>query len=199
MSLILFVIGGGLLTTFLTGQTSYLSGDAYVRVQEEARKAFDNVVRELREAGWETTVPKPSPGLLYVGGGSGTSSQLEFQVALGYNLPSGGCELAPYAGAICWGAQDGSGANRAGWSVRYEVAGKQLLRKVFDAAGAEQTALQRVLANDVDAPNSSFAWDAAASVRTVTITLQILYQNSALPGGSQTTNQLTSRVRLRNS
>src|SRR3989338_2492892 len=51
VSALLMIVGGGLLTTFMTGQTSYLSADAYAQVQQEARRAFDNVVRELREAG----------------------------------------------------------------------------------------------------------------------------------------------------
>ena len=68
---LLLILGVGLLTVFLNGQTSYLSADAYVQVQQESRKAFDNAVQELRSAGNVSL--------------SADAKQLHFQIARGYN------------------------------------------------------------------------------------------------------------------
>ena len=100
VALLFLVVGGALLTTFLTGRTSYLSSDAFVLVQQEARRAFDVMVRELREA-------SASGGCAANATNGGL--QLNFQVAQGYNqagcpntacCPSGNC-----ANAICWGSE----------------------------------------------------------------------------------------------
>ena len=166
----------GLMVMFWTGQTSYVTTDAYLQVQQEARRAFDTMVREVRGAGG-TIVAAPS--------------QLDFQTTLGYNLALAGC----LANQVCWGAKDQGGADHPGWSVRYRVNGAQLLREILDAGGVVQVGT-RVLANYVDAGASSFAWNAGE--RIVTMTFQGRYQNAQLAGGAQTIGPLTARVRLRN-
>ncbi|PIQ83737.1 MAG: hypothetical protein COV75_05870 [Candidatus Omnitrophica bacterium CG11_big_fil_rev_8_21_14_0_20_63_9] len=179
---LLVVLGGGLLATFLTGQASFVTSEAYIQVQQEARRAFDNMVRELREAG--------GAGFPIVGGGG---SQLDFQIALGYNL------AAPCpANQVCWGAQDQNGTNQSGWRVRYRLdnAAGQLLRETLNGGGAVQ-GTARVLANYVN--GVTFAWDAAS--RVVTINLQLRYASGRIAGGSQQMGNptpLTTRVRLRN-
>ena len=114
VSALLLILGGGLLTTLLTGQTSYLSADAYIQVQEEARKAFDNMVRELREAGGPLVSVSPNPP-------AGPGTQLDFQVALGYDLDGGAGAVAgcPDA-AVCWGATDPNGVPHFNWRIRYQ-------------------------------------------------------------------------------
>lgn len=186
---ILLVLGGGLLTTLLSGQLSYLSADAYIQVQEEARKAFSSAVRELREAcGTTIALPQGNPG-----------PQLDFQVALGYDLDGvvAGCPDA----AVCCGARDQQGIRQQGWQVRYRVSGTQLLREVL-SGGAVQNQQTRVLANNVVAAPTSFAWNPAATARAVTVTLQVQRQDPRLPGGGQTIGTtaapLRSQVRLRN-
>ena len=71
---ILALVIGALLVTFLSGQSSYLSMDASIQVQEETRRAFDTMVRELREAGQVLSCVSPS------------CQTLDFKLALGYNL-----------------------------------------------------------------------------------------------------------------
>ena len=177
--LLLLVIGGGLLTVLLIGQTSYISSDAYVQVQQEARKAFDNAVQELRQAGNVSL--------------SADANQLHFQIARGYNTEAA-CQGPA---ATCWGSEaatgewvhlvvtgDGDGVQM----VRCVTAG--VVNPVTDFTGC------RVLANSVKGGTSSFAYDAAN--RVVTLILEFEYRNSALPGGRQTTSPLTARVRLRN-
>ena len=79
-------VAAGLLTVFLSQRTSSLSGDAYVQVQEEARKAFDRAVQDLRQAGNVAV--------------SADAKQLHFQTARGYNTEAV-CQNPP---AICWGS-----------------------------------------------------------------------------------------------
>ena len=188
------ILGAGLLTTFLTGQASYLSADAYIQVQQEARKAFDNMLRELREAGAEpgNAVQVKLPG--------NPGRQLDFQIALGYA-----------GGAITWGNENGA----TQW-VHYLITNNQVVTTGQDAAQLVRCATPgqndpltapyagcRVLANYVDGSTSSFAYDAGNKV--VTPTIEVRYRNPRLPGGTsaaaggfQTTGLLTSRVKLRN-
>ena len=178
VTVIFLILLAGLITMLLTGQTSHLTMDASIQVQQEARRAFDHMVREMRSSG----------GTIAAAGG-----QLDFQTALGYNLALGGCP----ANQVCWGAKDANGTDQPGWSLRYRVdaGAQQLLREIIDGGGTEQAG-ERVLANYVDAAATSFAWNAGA--RIVTATLQCRYQDPRLPGGAQTIGPLTAGVRLRN-
>lgn len=175
MGLFLTVIAG-LMMTFVTGQTSYVTTDAYIQVQQEARRAFDNMVRDVRGAG----------GIIAVAAG-----QLDFQSALGYNLAIVGC----VANQVCWGAEDQNGTDQPGWGLRYRVVGTQLLREIRDGGGVVQPGA-RVLANYVDSGATSFAWNAGE--RVVTMSFVGRYQSPRLAGGVQTIGPLTARVRLRN-
>ena len=192
VSTLFLVVIGALMTALLSGQTSYLSADANVMVQEEGRRAFDTMVREVREAG-----PSTGPTQINWTGPAG-SMRLNFQVARAYN--AAGCP-----NAICWGSENADNE----W-VHYIVLADptlpannnlQLLRCVTGpgtrdvaiASTANCTGGFRVLANNANTLNFS---SPVASV--VAISLQIRYQNPRLPGGGQVTLPLSSRVRLRN-
>jgi type II secretory pathway pseudopilin PulG len=187
---ILFVlISGALLTSFLIGRTSYFSADTNALVQQESRRAFDNMVRELRESG--------NVSETIVGTVDGTT-QLNFQIALGYN--QAGCP-----NAICWGNDDGVGANNY---VHYSIIGasgntRQLIRcNNTDPAGAITVlgAGCRVLANYVRHINGTTpdAFDWSLGNKTVKINLEIEYANPLIPEGAQNTGNLTTVVKLRN-
>ncbi|MBI1991628.1 MAG: hypothetical protein HYY90_03585 [Candidatus Omnitrophica bacterium] len=177
--LLLSLVTGLLVTTSLGSQRTYATSDAILQVQGEARRAFDSMLTELRQAG----------GAITTG-----ASQLDFQFALGYNQP-----LPCPANAECWGAYDQAGARQAGWRVRYRLDGvnSQLLREIVDNAGAVQPGT-RVLANRIS--QASFTYVAGAT-RTVTIALQAQRTSAELPGGSVTVSPipLVMRLRLRNS
>lgn len=181
VSALAMILGGALITIFLTGQASYLSADSYIQVHQEARRALDAMVRELREA--------KVPGVTFA-----AAPALNFQIALGFDL--NGTYAACPDNEVCWGAVDSTGTLQPDWTIRYSLSGTQLVRQLFNG-GVAQGAL-RVLANQVDAADTSFAWNADASVRTVTIKIRVRDTNSRLPGGSMATNILTSQVRLRN-
>ena len=194
VTLLLFIVGGGLLSTFLTGQASFLSGEAYVQVQQEARRAFDAMVRELREAGMLTnpitTLANPK--------------QLNFQVALDYN-----------AGAVQWGAAAGDTGAWLHYAIKNLGSGAQLIR-YRTGPGTEQelppntcaAPTCRVLANNVrletgtsTTPGNTRAADTFlydATNKVVTINLQCERNDPKLPGGRQATPVLSSRVKLRN-
>ena len=180
---VLSVVLGGMLVTLVNGQASYLFLETSVQVQEEARRAFDAMVREIREAGSVTLVT-----LL------GGNSALDFQIPLGYNLTLNGCA----ASSICWGAFDGANQPQPGWHVQYHVetpTGQQaqLVREVLNNEGTSQ--LKRVLTTLVDGSATTFA----ITGDIVTINLQLSTpHNALLPGGVQSSAPLTAKISLRN-
>jgi prepilin-type N-terminal cleavage/methylation domain-containing protein len=184
---LLSTLVGALMVSLLVGQTSSLSAEAYVQVQQEARRAFDVMVKELREAGQvNNDVAIAEPGV----------QRLDFQVSRGYD--------AATCGGICWGTDDA--AVPTGW-VHY----------VIDTSDPDRARLVRcttanrldampagfagcwVLANAVEPSlaNSAFVYDHASW--TVTLKIQTSVSSSQLPGGSLGTAPLVTRVRLRNS
>ncbi|MBI2495977.1 MAG: hypothetical protein HYW10_05380 [Candidatus Omnitrophica bacterium] len=168
---------GALFVSFSIGQRSYTSSEANVQVQEAARRALNTMLDELRQAGGAITA---------------AGSQVDFQLALGYNLSA---PCLPYS--RCWGAFDQTGVRQPGWSVRYRLAGTQMIREVVDSAGLVQPGA-RVLANRIS--QVSFAY-VGGTTNTLTIQLQAQYASTGLAGGSVTANPtpLVMRLRLRNS
>ena len=186
------ILGGVLLTTVLTGQTSYSFSDAYLRVQEESRRAFDVMTRELREAGPVSGPPQLISVTNDVPAASGFR-QLNFQIARGYNVP------VDCPNTICWGSE----VQVNDW-IHYAIVvnaelpanNNQQLVRCVDANATTAIASGngcRVLANNVQSADFSFP-----SAGVVEVTLQTRYQSPALPQGSQVMKSLTSRVRLRN-
>ena len=178
---LLAILSGVLASGLLLGRRTYVTSETYVQVQEETRRAFDAMGRELRGGGGTITP---------------AANQLTFQLALGFNLaPLAGCP----ANAICWGAKNQAGANQPGWTLRYrlDTAAQQLLREVVDnqlPTPAVQST--RVLANSIQTVSFSYA----AATQTITIQLQAQRASQELPGGSLSAapTPLVTRVRLRN-
>ena len=179
--LIVLVIFAGLAMVIfmcsLVSNRSYIISTAFAHVHDEARRALNAMVSELREAGGTVTA---------------AGSQLDFQVALGYAL-GGACPTND----VCWGAQDQTGTVQGGWSIRYRLNGTQLLREILDGGGTVQAGT-RVLANNVS--QLSFAYT-GGSVRMVTVQLQVEETSGQLAGGKMGTSPstVTTQVRLRNS
>ncbi|MBI2104359.1 MAG: type II secretion system protein [Candidatus Omnitrophica bacterium] len=190
--LFVLVIFGGLLATLmaslLVSRTSYVSADAFVQVQQEARRAFDVMVKELREAGQvNNNVAIAVPGV----------QRLDFQIDRGYD--------AAACGGVCWGTENP--AFPSGW-VHYVLdaatpPAPRLMRCVtagrLDPMPADFAGC-RVLANHVSAAlaNSSFVYDHGN--RIVTVRLQASLTSQQLPGGTIGTTPvpLMTQVRLRN-
>ncbi len=173
---IMAIVAGAVYTSSLMGGKLYFSSETYVHVQQQARQALDNMVRELRQADGTITV---------------AANQCTFQLALGYNL------AAPCpANAVCIGAQDQNGVTQSGWSLRYQLNGTQLIREILNPAGVVQPGT-RVLANDVS--QLSFIY-VGAPTNTVTVQLQVQRTSAQLPGGSLAAAPapLITRVQLRN-
>ena len=196
VSAVIAVLGGGFVSVLVTAQGLYFSGDANLQVQQEARKALDAMVRELREAGAEP------PGQI-----SATTSQLNFQIARGYNAESG-CQNPA---RVCWGSERATGE----W-VHYAIIGpsgndRQLVRCTNGSSsggvtGSSGCTSYRVLANKVRHPNSAGTAAFSVAVNLVTVNLEVEYRSpklaggtSSSAGGSRTTGPLTASVRLRNS
>ncbi|MBI4598163.1 MAG: hypothetical protein HY737_07185 [Candidatus Omnitrophica bacterium] len=177
---LLSVVMGAIVLSFLTSQRAYTSSEAYLSVQDEARRALDAMTKELHAAG----------GNIATGAG-----WLQFQRVLGFNLA-----LPCPPSAVCWGAQDAAGADQFGWSIRYRLDApkKQLVREILDAGAGVQG--QQILANDVT--QLTFAYTPGA-VRTIRITIDVRRTSTFLPGGSMGTTptpatSLITTVKLRN-
>ena len=212
------IIGAGLLTTFLSGQSSYLSADAYIQVQQESRKAFDNVVRELRESGNISCGVAACADATCPSTCAANTSRLNFQIATGYAAGPGISWDSGVAGSPCKNAG-------ATWNHYAIIAyatppanGTQQLVRYCDGAANAPTMTAaacvaptcRVLAHNVvvlpaPAVSGFIATDTTVPVpvpakpNLITFNLQVSYANPRLPGGAQSTGSLTSRVRLRNS
>ncbi|MBI3323988.1 MAG: type II secretion system protein [Candidatus Omnitrophica bacterium] len=179
---------GALLLSFMIGRTSFLSADAYIEVQQEARRGIDAMVTELREAGDIKTA---------AGIASGT---LTFRTALGFDLTAiVGCP----ASQVCWGAVDPlTNTSDCTLCVEYSVSQGQLLRRVVgggtcgSTCGTTLVGSARVLANNVTGPGAPFLYNSADKV--VIIQLQVKKVSPQLPSGETGTATLNSRVKLRN-
>ena len=199
MLVVLVIFGGimgALLISFLVGKSSFLSADMYIHVQQEARRAFDIMVKELRESGnIDSPTTSPTVGFL-------NATRVNFQIARGYNI-NGGCTIpvscatctCRNTNTVCWG-NDTTNCN---W-VHYLVNNGQLLRCQSanpDTADATLVASTcRVMANDLQ----TFLADFDTTAQTVTMRLEIRETSAQLPGGSMGTTPapLVTRVRLRN-
>lgn len=197
--LVLFVVvGGALLTAFVSGQLSLFHAETSVQLQREGRRAFDVMGMELREAG-PVAGPTLTPPVVPPGPGP---NQLNFQIARGYNLD------ATCANAICWGSENGN----TQWLHYAAVdnpalpAGndRQLVRCV--TAGFDDTPLvvndpdcvsYRVLANNVQ----GIRFD-TTDLPAVRIDLWFQYAHARLPQGTQVlgtaAEPMTQTVFLRN-
>ncbi len=187
-------LSASLLTALLVGRTSQVSSEAYIQVQEETRRLFDDVVRELHEAGNvnnNVSIPTANP-----------VQRLDFQIVRGYDhVDCGGAGTG-----LCMGTDDA--AFPVGW-IHYNLdavtdpTNPRFMRCVtagrLDAMPANYVGC-RVLANRVNATlaNSSFTYDHIN--RTVTVRLQTTVTSSQLPGGTMgtTPTPLMTLVRLRN-
>lgn len=202
---VLAVVLAGVFVTVFSGQSAYLSMESSLQAQEQARRAFNEMIKEVREAGGTVTTKKET-----------NKSQLDFQMALGYNLAS----PCP-ANATCWGAWSKTGAAKKDWSVRYVLRARywvvttnklgvkvksavsgspvELARLVLEADGKTVNS-EKILATGVygERDQTYFEWDSTAN--TITISLQTKTDSSMLlPGNIRSSGRLTAQVKLRNS
>ena len=188
VSVVIFgIVLGVLLVSFLVSKNTYVSSDAYVRIQQEARHAFDNMVKELHQAGRvNNNVAIAAPGV----------QRIDFQVVRAYD--------AVACGGNCWGTDDAALPN--GW-IHYvlDTANAQNARLMRCVTAARLDPMPggfagcRVLANYLNPALASTAFTYDHANRIVTMALQPVITSSQLVGGSLTTaSPLTMRVRLRN-
>lgn len=184
----LSVLVGVILGTFMIGRSSYTSADTYVQVQQAARQAFDNMVKELHGAGLvNNNVAIAEPGV----------QRLDFQISRGYDVAA--------CGGICWGTDDP--AIPTGW-VHYivDASNAQNVRLMRCVTAGRLDAMPggfagcRVLSNNVNGnlANTALAYDHAN--RTVLLRLQTLVTSSQVAGGTMRAapTALTTHIRLRN-
>ena len=177
----LALVTGAIMLMFTSGHDSFLSTNAYLHVQQEARRALEAMSTELRTANHLDTELTNAEENTPAGG----ATRLNFQISRGYDV--NGCT----ADAVCWG----NDTDNDGW-VHYLVSNTQLFRcqssnpdtNIMDFSAC------RVLANDAH----SFLVDYASGTRTVTLRLQVRNTSTLLPGGAMETGTLRVQTRLRN-
>lgn len=171
--------GGVLMALSMTGQRFYLTSDATVLVQEQARQALINMTQELKQA---------DPAMIAA---NCAGNACKFQVVLGFGVPPCG------AGVACIGAKDAARANQSGWRLRYRLDNGQVLREILDDNDLLKAGT-RVLANHVN--QLLFSYD--PTDRIVTVQVETARTASQLPGRTvsvtPTHTPLAARVRLRN-
>jgi prepilin-type N-terminal cleavage/methylation domain-containing protein len=172
ISAILMVILGNIL------MSSTRSVDAVVVdsvSDQEIRRSLDRLTDELRTS---------SSTALTINA-TGTNHD-----ALALQTPSS------FTGSVTWGAVDNGGTWHANWTVRYEVVGGQLVRRVFDLNGIQDGA-DVLLARGIDnlrAGVKGFRASAVGSV--VNVGLRV---NKGFRDGKSYTKEYTSSVLLKNS
>lgn len=192
------VMGAALLIMLMGGQTALLSSDAALRAQEEARKALDNVVRELRGAVHITCDQTAFDPLAPNTDCTSTGSRLNFRLVW-YDAGTGMVDA-------------GSGTAVDNAVLHYAVLGTQLIRyqdasyTAATPATCDVGAGCRVVANNVS--SIVFSWDGftlggnPATPRVLTVTLESSVGSAALPGGvtagALKTGIITTRVKARN-
>ena len=184
VTLIAVVIGAAVLTSLMVGRTTFIFSDASALVQQEARRAFDNTVRELRESATMSCGEAATTA-------SCTNDRVNFQIVRGYDAATQTLQLGSEAsnGEFVHYIITGAGTNAQ--LVRCRSAAATTATASFgDFSGC------RVLANYVNGGPSTFSWDSPGNV--VTVTLEVEYRHPILPTGSRRTGVLTSRVRVRN-
>lgn len=188
MTAAIFVaIGGTLAVSLLMNQRAFVTSEAYTYVQQQARRALDAMVKELREAG-DIDSPTTAQDQDFT-----NAARLNFRIARNYD--------ATACGGICWG----NDTTTLGW-VHYlldttDASRARLLRCQSTAASGSDAAITdfsgcRTLSNDVQ----TFGVDYVDSTKTVTIRLEnrLASQQIATGGLSTTPSPLRTQVRLRN-
>lgn len=178
-------ISAALMVMFQTAHDSQLISSEVIYLQQEARRAFTTMSRELREAG---NVRQAGDG---VGQADFTDElQIDFQINRGYDEDD--------CGGTCWGDEDDNDR----W-VHYllntpEDQDTQLIRCTTENQDdAIDTDACRVMAHDVE----TFEADYDYAGMVLTLTLNIQKDSEQLRGGSvnASTVPLVMQVKLRNS
>ncbi len=175
--------------SMMMSRLAYMTTDTELYVQQEGRKALDNMATELRVGGnVNNNVSIGSPGV----------QRLDFQLDRGYNL----APPCP-ANAVCWGTDDP--AFPTGWA-HYVVdpvtaAPNGRLRRCMTANRLDPMPVNfagcRVMANNVNPAlaMTTFLYD--HPTRAITATLQVSVTSRQVSGGTLTTGALPLRVQIR--
>lgn len=209
VGVLLVILGGAFVTTFLSGQTSYFAADANIQIQQEARRAFDFMTHELRQSGTTggTVLScnlNTTDGCSTPPGGTPTT-QINFQIAKAYT-----------AGAITWGSDRSNPGDYihykllavGGTSTEYKLI-RFLSGTINDSGPATVAACTaavpcRILANYISlgsgTTQSGFLLSGTGPSPVVTIQLQLQYRSPLRPTQTMgsSTAPLVAQVELRN-
>lgn len=175
-AVIFVVIASAIIGLLISGKQTYDFGTAQVNVESEARRALDDISRELRQAS----------GAKITGVSEGASgNSIVFQIP--WDIDGDG-DVVNALGAVEW--SNDPGINRIG-TIGYSLVGGQILRNL------SFTAEQRVLANNI----ASLSFSRPAGTNSVIISLTAeKYVSAAFTGPTdrKAVVTLNTQVRLRN-
>ncbi len=158
------------------GRSSWYQGTTQIDVQQEARKAMDKIVRELRESGSQK---------ITVG-----ASQVTFQISTGVDAN----------GQIIWGACTNWANNTttvAGYAIKYYLSNNKLYRSVLNSyPSGSAVGTDTVMANNVQSLTLT-----GNGPPVTTVDIAVVTQKTVLQGGASLRNlqfTLNSKATLRN-
>lgn len=158
------------------GRSSWYQGTTQIDTQQEARKAMDKIVRELRESGSQK---------ITIG-----ASQVTFQISTGVDAN----------GQIIWGACTNWADNTntvANYAIKYYLSSNKLYRSVLNSyPSGSAVGTDTIMANNV----LSLTFTGNGPPVTI-VDLAVVTQKTVLQGGSSLRNlqfTLNSKATLRN-
>ncbi len=179
VSVVFSGVVAALFVCFQSARDSQNISSSGVNLQSEARRAFDTMARELREAGNIRSANNVVGNVDFT-----AQTQVDFQIARGYDVA--------VCGGTCWGDETSAGR----W-LHYLVNAGQLVRcSTTNQTDAINFATCRVLANNVQV----FQVDYADAALTATVRLDIRQVSTQFRGGSSAVapNPLVGRIKIRN-
>src|SRR5262245_1426855 len=205
------VVIGGLSIMITTGQRQYMMGAGQVEAQQNVRIAFDRMVREIREAGYNPTMNPALVAIVNTGGGTAMPTATAFMIQNDWNgngaidnniaicLPSG---AAPAGVPLTCPPNN----TLHGEQVRYVINGKQLTRQESGVDAAAQVMIAGVDTTGIATPFDFRASDGVtvpgtpANIARVTLTLQTLPEDNKGIGATagHVVVRMYDTVRLRN-
>ena len=179
------LLGMAMIVALTFGRHSAAGLDVSVTVQQQARRAFDLMSREVAKAGNVTQGTSSTTGVTFTG-----ATRVNFQVAQSYD--STNCSST---GNICWG----DGTTTGNW-VHYVVSSNTLYRCTDTAAGSAISSYTGCTTLGADV--NTFTIDYSTSTKIVTLKLAIQHSSNQVGGGSMSAGTsgtpLHEQIKLRN-
>ena len=173
LAIILLMVAGGY-AALSSGEASWFTAEAGIQVQENLRKALDQMTEELRQS-------KFSQVAVVQGGGTNSTDTIQFSIPVichtGDNLLDNNGDVAHWGATLRWGCRDAvcMDFNDTCASVEYKfikyevISGNTLVRQVLDPAAT--SVRQDIIAHNIS--DFQIVAPDASSPMTLTLSSQV--------------------------